>query len=190
MVKQLVLCVKMNSMRESKGQVEREIERESGSRPQPAGFHGDAEPGRHLGVAVLVLSAAAALVDEIHDAVTAAGFEDLRPTHGFAFVRIAPGDATVGDVAEHLGVTKQAASQLVDELARKGYVTRRPHPGDARARLLALTERGWACTRAADRASAAAMDRWAAVLGPERLAALRTDLARVVPPGPLRPAAW
>lgn len=144
----------------------------------------------NLALATLLLSAAAALVDGIHAAVTAAGFDDLRPTHGFAFARISRGDATVGDVAEHLGVTKQAASQLVDELARKGYVTRHPHPGDARARLLALTPRGWACTRAADQAMAAVTREWAAVLGTRRAAALRADLARVVAPGPLRPAAW
>ncbi len=144
----------------------------------------------NLALATLLLSAASSLVDGIHAAVTAAGFDDLRPTHGFAFVRISAGDATVGDVAEHLGVTKQAASQLVDELVRKGYVTRLPHPADGRARLLALTPRGWACTRAADQATAEAMERWAAVLGRRRVAALRADLARVVPAGPLRPAAW
>jgi DNA-binding MarR family transcriptional regulator len=150
----------------------------------------DVDGAENLALAGLLLSAATALVDGIHTRVTAAGFDDLRPTHGFAFVRISAGDATVGDVAEHLGVTKQAASQLVDELVRKGYVTRRPHPVDARARLLALTEHGWACTRAADRAMAELMGEWAAVLGRKRLAALRQDLARVVPPGPLRPAAW
>jgi DNA-binding MarR family transcriptional regulator len=172
MVKQLVRCVKMVFVDEG---------------PDAAAAARRAE---NLGLAVLIMSAAAALVDGIHADVTASGFDDLRPTHGFAFVRISYGDATVGDVAEHLGVTKQAASQLVDELVHKGYVTRRPHPGDARAKLLALTERGWACTRAADRATEAAMERWSAVLGPRRLAALRADLARVVPPGPLRPAAW
>ncbi|MGH3416784.1 MAG: MarR family winged helix-turn-helix transcriptional regulator [Actinocrinis sp.] len=144
----------------------------------------------NLALATLLLSAASALVDGIHAGVTAAGFDDLRPTHGFAFVRIAPGGATVGDVAEHLGVTKQAASQLVDELVRKGYVARLPHPTDARARLLALTDKGWACTRAADRATTEVMERWSAVLGRRRVAALRADLARVAPAAPLRPATW
>lgn len=162
--------------------------RDSEARPAEAADQGDR--AENLALATLLLSAAAALVDGIHAAVTAAGFDDLRPAHGFAFVRISRGDATVGDVAEHLGVTKQAASQLVEELARKGYVTRHPHPGDARARLLSLTPRGWACTRAADQAMAALMREWTQVLGPKRVAALRADLDRVVTPGPLRPAAW
>ena len=164
-------------------------------RKQPEGLEElaerrDARDADNLALAAMMLSAAAALVDGVHARVVAAGFDDLRPTHGFAFVRISAGDATVGDVAEHLGVTKQAASQLVEELVHKGYVTRRPHPDDARARLLELTRRGWDCTRAADRASAEVVGQWAAVLGAERIAALRADLARIVPAGPLRPAAW
>lgn len=167
------------------GEMQRAAERRPGAAAADQAAQAD-----NLALATLLLSAATTLVDGIHSAVMAAGFDDLRPTHGFAFVRISRGDATVGDVAEHLGVTKQAASQLVDELDRKGYVTRRPHPADARARLLALTPRGWACTRAADRAMADLMEGWAAVLGGKRVAALRADLARVVPVGPLRPAAW
>jgi DNA-binding MarR family transcriptional regulator len=142
-----------------------------------------------LGTATLVLAAAAGLVDAIHSRVAAAGFDDLRPVHGFAFSRLAAG-ATAGELAEHLGVTKQAASQLVDELEDKGYVVRGPHPRDARARLLTLTERGWACTRAADAAATEAMRGWCAALGPAGFDQLRDALAVVAPAGPLRPASW
>ncbi|WP_280354908.1 MarR family winged helix-turn-helix transcriptional regulator [Nocardia otitidiscaviarum] len=139
---------------------------------------------------LLLLAAAAEVTDAIHAGVVAAGFTDVRPTHGFAFVRMAPHGATVGEIAEHLGVTKQAASQLVDELVRKGYAERNPHPLDSRARLITLTERGWACTRAADAAAADLTARWAATLGDSTLGALRDVLARVVTPGRVRPAAW
>lgn len=143
-----------------------------------------------LHTAALVLATAAGLVDEIHRRVVAAGFDDLRPVHGFAFSRLASG-ATSGELAEHLGVTKQAASQLVDELEHKGYVVRGPHPRDARARLLTLTDRGWACTRAADAAATEAMRGWRSALGPGGLEQLREALAEVAPPaGPLRPASW
>src|SRR5918997_276862 len=104
------------------------------------------------GLPVLLLGAARALVDGIDAGVRARGFTALRPAHGFAFALLAGGGATVVDLAPHLDVTKQAASQMVDDLVTKGYVERRPRPGDARARLLVLTERGWACTRAADEA--------------------------------------
>ncbi|MEY9878374.1 DNA-binding MarR family transcriptional regulator [Streptacidiphilus sp. MAP12-33] len=141
-----------------------------------------------LQFSALVLALAGELVQGIHDRVLAAGFDDLRPAHGFAFVRISFGGATTGDLAEHLGVTKQAAAQLVDELVRKGYVERTPHPTDARARLLALTERGWACTRAADAAAVAAVAPYREALGEERFAALVRDLGALGPRGPIRPA--
>ncbi|WP_082772510.1 MarR family winged helix-turn-helix transcriptional regulator [Actinoplanes sp. TFC3] len=140
-----------------------------------------------LDLPVLVLGAARALVDGIDAGVRARGFTDIRPAHGFAFARLSGSGATVVQLAEHLDVTKQAASQMVDELVRRGYVERHPHPTDARARLIVLTARGQACTRAADEAAVEVLQPWAAALGEERLAALRTDLARLAAPGRLRP---
>lgn len=141
-----------------------------------------------LAFSALVLALAGELVQGVHERVVAAGFDDLRPTHGFTFVRISHGGATTAELAEHLGVTKQAAAQLVDELVRKGYVERTPHPTDARARLLRLTERGWACTRAADAAAVAAVAPYRETLGAERFAALVRDLGALGPKGPIRPA--
>lgn len=139
---------------------------------------------------LLLLAAAAEVGDAIQAGVMAAGFTDVRPAHGFAFVRMAPDGATVGEIAEHLGVTKQAASQLVEELVNKGYAQRNPHPHDARARLITLTDRGWAVTRAADAAAAAFTARWADALGAATTTQLRNALARVVAPGRVRPTAW
>lgn len=140
-----------------------------------------------LSLPPLVLGLAADLVRRIDEGVRSRGFADLRPAHGYAFVRLAPDGATIGELAEHLDVTKQAASQLVDELVRKGYVERHPHPADARAKLIVMTERGWACTRAADEAAAEAMRPWREELGEQRLRELRDALARLAPSGRLRP---
>ena len=140
-----------------------------------------------LDLPVLLLSAARALVDGIDAGVRARGFADLRPAHGFAFARLSGNGATVGQLAEHLDVTKQAVSQMVEDLVTKGYVERRPHPQDARARLIVLTPKGWACTRAAEEAATELLRPWADALGPDRLAALRADLSRIATPGRLRP---
>ncbi len=139
-------------------------------------------------LAVGLLAASRALVDGISAGVRSRGFDDVRPAHGFAFARLAAGGATITQLAGHLDVTRQAASQLVDELIAKGYVERGHHPDDARARLIVLTDKGWACTRAADAAMADAVRPWVAVLGERRLLAVRDDLVRLAPPGPLRPA--
>jgi DNA-binding MarR family transcriptional regulator len=139
-------------------------------------------------LAVGLLSVSRALVDGISAGVHARGFDDLRPAHGFAFTRLAPGGATITQLAEHLDVSRQAAAQLVDELIAKGYVQRSRHPDDARARLITLTGKGWACTRAAEAATADTVRPWAAILGEQRLRALQDDLLRIAPHGPLRPA--
>jgi DNA-binding MarR family transcriptional regulator len=141
-----------------------------------------------MALSAALLAVAGELTQRIHEGVVARGFEGIRPAHGFAFARLAPDGATVTDLAAHLGVTKQAASQLVDELVRKGYVERRPHPGDARARLIVLTELGWACTRAAEEAAAEAVRAWGEVLGESEMRALRDRLLRIAPYGPIRPS--
>ncbi len=138
-------------------------------------------------LAVGLLSVSRALVDGISAGVRARGFDDLRPAHGFAFARLAPDGATITQLAEHLDVTRQAAAQLVDELIAKGYVQRSRHPDDARARLITLTDRGWACTRAAVSAMADTVGPWAAILGEQQLRTLQDDLLRLAPHGPLRP---
>ncbi|GGQ64783.1 MarR family winged helix-turn-helix transcriptional regulator [Streptomyces flaveolus] len=141
-----------------------------------------------MALSAALLAAAGGLTQRIHEGVVARGFAGLRPAHGFAFTRLAPDGATVTDLAAHLGVTKQAASQLVDELVRKGYAERRPHPADARARLVVLTERGWACTRAAEEAAAEAVRGWTDVIGEGEVRTLYGLLARVAPNGPVRPS--
>jgi DNA-binding MarR family transcriptional regulator len=133
--------------------------------------------------AVAVLKLSTRLIGQIDGGVREAGFEDVTPLHGFAFARIAIGDATTADVASHLGVTKQAAAQLVDRLVRGGYVERHPHPVDQRARLLELTDRGFACMMAARRAAERAIEQWRREVLPEDgarfEAALRTLTASV-----------
>jgi DNA-binding MarR family transcriptional regulator len=136
---------------------------------------------------VALLAASRAAVDGISAGVRARGFTDLRPAHGFAFTRLARGGATITELAEHLDITRQAAAQLADELAAKGYLERRDHPQDGRAKLLVLTEKGWACTRAAEAAIAETVAVWEAQLGSEHLQALRGDLERIAARGPLRP---
>ncbi|MFF4907065.1 MarR family winged helix-turn-helix transcriptional regulator [Streptomyces sp. NPDC001260] len=141
-----------------------------------------------MALSAALLAVAGELTQRINEGVVARGFEGMRPAHGFAFTRLAPDGATVTELAAHLGVTKQAASQLVDEVVRKGYAERRSHPVDARARLVVLTERGWACTRAAEAAAAEVVREWADVLGEGEVRALREQLGRIAPYGPIRPA--
>ena len=84
--------------------------------------------------------------DRIHAQLAALGYGDVSATHGFVFQLVASQDGATGrQVAEHLGVTKQAAAQVLDHLERAGYLTRAASGADRRARIARLTPRGWDC---------------------------------------------
>jgi DNA-binding MarR family transcriptional regulator len=144
--------------------------------------------GNDWHTAVAVLRLATQLVDGIQEGLAHRGFADIRPAHGFAFMRISNGDATTAKVAEHLGVTKQAGAQLVGYLVEHGYVDRRPDPRDGRARLLALTDRGRACTAAAEAAAGETVEHWRTRLRQSVFSQLETALDVLAEPGQLRPA--
>lgn len=135
----------------------------------------------------LLLRAATRLVDGIQVGMAERGFGDVRPSHGFAFTLIAGGGATTVDLAHHLGVSKQAASQMVAELESRGYVRRVAHPEDGRAKLVVLTERGAQCTRAATAASHDALRPWLQELGSDVADQLTSALQAYAGNGPIRP---
>ncbi|WP_269854811.1 MarR family winged helix-turn-helix transcriptional regulator [Streptomyces sp. RPT161] len=151
----------------------------------------DRRPGQ---VPLLLAIAYRAMTDHFHSRLTELGREPLRPAHGYTFRYLAahPGATTV-DLAAHLGITKQAASKAVAELQDWGYVRRQPHPVDKRAQSLALTERGHEYVRLADRLWAEVEQRFADIIGPDRLAALDQDLRAYIDhvygdqPVPFRP---
>ncbi|SEG52769.1 transcriptional regulator, MarR family [Actinacidiphila yanglinensis] len=71
----------------------------------------------------------------------AAGYAELRPVHGMVFQVLRGSGATSSELAEELGVTKQAAGQIIDDLEKRGYVARRPHPAGGRRKLVVLTDK-------------------------------------------------
>ncbi len=72
-----------------------------------------------------------------------AGFADVRPAHGAVLRHIARDGSRLTELAERAHMTKQSMAELVAYLRRRGYVELRPDPGDRRAKLVTLTERGW-----------------------------------------------
>ena len=65
------------------------------------------------------------------------------------------------------------------QLEERGYVTRQAHPLDARATLLTLTQRGIACTLAAEDAASEAVERWRTMLGGPRFRQLQRALRAI-----------
>ncbi|WP_433385088.1 MarR family winged helix-turn-helix transcriptional regulator [Micromonospora sp. KLBMP9576] len=67
------------------------------------------------------------------------------------------GELRLSALAEHLRIAPRSATEVVDDLERRGLVRRRPDPADRRATLVAPTEEGThtgAALRAARRAAA------------------------------------
>lgn len=105
------------------------------------------------------------------------GFEGLRPTHN-AVLRYLDEDGTrASELARRSGLTRQALTQIVDDLEQLGYVTRRADPTDRRAKLVVYTDRGREGFRAS-RAIVADLERGVRQrLGRERYEQLREALA-------------
>lgn len=121
------------------------------------------------------------VTEAVHRGLAAQGFADIRPAHGYTFSLIAVrGGATGVEIAAHLGMTKQSAKVLIDQLERAGYVTRERIERDRRARVIQLTERAWACIEAGTRLWAQIEADLSAVVGADAVLATRQTLEQLV----------
>jgi len=78
----------------------------------------------------------------VHEGLVARGHGGLRPSFGPLLSTVREEGRTLSAVAAELGVSGQAASQLVNAAEAAGYLTRRQNPGDGRSKLVAPTPRG------------------------------------------------
>lgn len=145
-------------------------------------------PGWQLGVQLLLASRA--LFEELHRRLADAGHDRLRPAHGFLFQALGAGGATASEVAVRLGVTKQAARLVIEELAGLGYLERGQDPGDLRRRPVLLTARGEDALRSSEAILDELRDELVTQLGSSRLAQ-GSEVLRAIGgrygPVPLRP---
>jgi DNA-binding MarR family transcriptional regulator len=125
---------------------------------------------------VLVVRTAKAIVDRSraeHPSPSAS----LTVVHGLAArYLLGRDDVTAGELARHLGITKQSTSEVVAALERAGRVRRAPHPSDGRARVLLLTEEGAARLTDGRRRWRQMEDEWAALVGRDHLDVVRDAL--------------
>ncbi|CAM4315550.1 Benzoate anaerobic degradation regulator [Mycobacterium basiliense] len=120
-----------------------------------------------------------------------AGLEGIRPAQAIGLVPLAAGGLHASDLAERLGVSRQAVAQAVTAMERHRYVTRVPDPADARARIIELTPRGRQVLRVMRTNALAVQKRWEKLLGERRFGELRKSLqilleAELDEPAPVR----
>jgi DNA-binding MarR family transcriptional regulator len=83
-------------------------------------------------------------------------------------------------LAEKMGVTKQAVSQIAAELEQAGVLCRVPDPSDGRAKLVRFTAEGYDALLAGFDALHEVEDELAAELGEAPMRRLNRDLAKLL----------
>jgi DNA-binding MarR family transcriptional regulator len=135
-------------------------------------------PSPATNIGALVRDLLMAIEQRMDERMAAAGFGDLRSTHGKVFQFIGDG-CTVTELAARAQMTRQSMAELVEHLEQRGYVERLPHPADRRARLVRLTARGEATIPVALATLGELEREWARILGRREMAHLKRSLARL-----------
>lgn len=102
---------------------------------------------------------------------------DLPLNQARVFQRISPSGSRLVDLAAAAQLSKQTAGSIVDQLERNGYVERIQDPGDARARLVTITDRGRHLIELSVPVVRDIEARWEAHLGRARTRQLRRTLS-------------
>jgi DNA-binding MarR family transcriptional regulator len=107
--------------------------------------------------------------ERVQGQLVAAGFDDLPRGGPYVLGAMANRGGAARDVMEQLGISKQAASKLIDLLVVRGYLAREVDPADRRRLSLSVTDRGRAAAR---------------IVG-VTVGSVEQELARRLPPGDL-----
>jgi DNA-binding MarR family transcriptional regulator len=93
------------------------------------------------------------------------GYGDIRDPHLQIFGSIRMGGVRLTELAARAQLSLAATSELVNDLAALGYLTRRPDPADGRAKLIDLTARGRGLLADAGERVADIEHRWSELVG-------------------------
>ena|ERR1700722_13816417 len=108
--------------------------------------------------------------------LAAAGFDDLPRNGAYVLGGVVNHGGTAGGLVRELGVSKQAASQLIDTLVIRGYLQREVNPEDRRRMSIEATDRGRAAAAVIRSAVQAVDAELAENITPSELAGLRAGL--------------
>ncbi len=104
------------------------------------------------------------------------GFTDFDAAFLNVFQYPGPQGARPTELAARLQISKQALNYLLGELARLGYLERRPDPDDQRSKRIALTPRGALAIGVIRDAVGEVETAWTQLLGQKRFVQLRNLL--------------
>ncbi|KAA1419148.1 MarR family transcriptional regulator [Nocardioides humilatus] len=115
------------------------------------------------------------LVDRLH----AAGHGRVNRAHITLLGNIDTEGTRLVEIARRLGVTRQAASQMVGDIEKRGFVERAADPDDGRAQRVRHTQAGRAMLVDALALMHEIEQGYEAVIGKRAMAQLRTSLSKI-----------
>ena len=130
----------------------------------------------------LMREAGDAYRDAVRQALAGAGCDDIPRNGAFVLASLdhhapEPAFSPQADVVASLGLSKQAASQLIDTLVLREYLERRSDPEDRRRMGVRLTDRGRGAAIAVRTATDAVDATLAQLITADELHGLRAGLA-------------
>jgi DNA-binding MarR family transcriptional regulator len=133
-----------------------------------------------VGLPALLRAARATYGTAIRDALSQAGYDDVPRNGIYAIAAIARTGAPLSQIIKQLGVSKQAAGQLVDMLVARGYLDRSVDPEDRRRLTVSLSERGSAAASISRSAVERIDTELTSRVGPDYIAHTRTTLLALI----------
>ena len=119
----------------------------------------------------------------VREALADAGCDDVPRNGSYVLAATARTGVPLSRIIQELGVSKQAAGQLVDTLVARGYLDRAPDPDDRRRLTITLTPRGHAAAEVIRSAVGQVDADLARRVGPEYVAHARATLAALIEAG-------
>jgi DNA-binding MarR family transcriptional regulator len=136
------------------------------------------DPAEHpSSIPALLRGARGGYANTIGAFLDAGGFDDLPRNGPFVLGGMANHGGSAVEMIRGLGVSRQAASQLIDTLVLRGYLTRDVNAEDRRRMDIELSERGRAAAAAIAAAISQVDGELASMVSTGELAGLRAGLA-------------
>lgn len=143
----------------------------------------DQQPPGDVALPALLRAARRTYGLAVGDALAKVGFDDMPRNGSYVIGAIARTGAPLGQIIRQLGVSKQAAGQLVDTLVARGYLDRSVDPEDRRRLMISLTERGAAAAAVLSSVVERVDIELEEGVGPEYVAHTRVTLASLIEVG-------
>lgn len=130
----------------------------------------------HVVIPALLRAARGSYGRAIDVRLGAAGFDDLPRNGAYVLGGMVNHGGSAGGLVRQLGISKQAASQLIDTLVVRGYLQRQVNTEDRRRVTVEVTERGRAAASAIRAGVQAVDDELAGLISAPQLAGMRAGL--------------